>query len=99
MFHPHLFMVIRANRNSGLKSTDNVQTATACTILGRVEANKSTTLLVVAPVISVAPNVTYPNTLCLAGLEDQLKSGAILSDLFAFVRLDRAGSLGYSTFG
>jgi hypothetical protein len=47
-----------------------------------VEGNKYTILLVFAPVFGVAPNVTYSNTLCLARLEDQLKSGAILAYLF-----------------
>jgi hypothetical protein len=47
-----------------------------------VEGNKDTILLVFAPVFDVAPNVTYANTLCLARLEDQLKSGAMLAYLF-----------------
>jgi hypothetical protein len=47
-----------------------------------VEGNKYTILLVFAPVFGVAPNVTYSNTLCLARLEDQLESGAILAYLF-----------------
>jgi hypothetical protein len=47
-----------------------------------VEGNKYNILLVFAPVFDVGPNVTYSNTLCLARLEDQLKSGAILAYLF-----------------
>jgi hypothetical protein len=39
-------------------------------------------LLISAPVIDVAPNVTYSNTPCLARLENQLKSGTIPAYLF-----------------
>jgi len=54
-----------------------------------VEGNIYTILLVFAPVFGVAPNVTYSNTLCLARLEDQLKSGAILAYLFPSTGLKR----------